>query len=101
MEKNIKRIIMAKKVAQQWLQARAKSEYRFSVYDTGKIKKIINILRSFRDKKIKIKGVPQIPDLGIKVSFDSLELWSSDAENLSLLKDWFEKRGLETSGIFR
>ena len=95
-----KRIVMAKEVARKWLRKRAKVECRFTVYSTGKVRNLPNLLKSFRDAKVTIKDVPKIPDLGIKEKFDAVELWSSDRVSLLKLKDWLEKRGLETSGIW-
>jgi len=58
------------------------------------------LLRSFRDKKATMEGVPLIPDLGVKEHFESIEVWSSDHDALVKLKDWFEKRNLETTGVW-
>ena len=45
-------------------------------------------------------GVPKVADLGIKEGFDYVEMWSQDREGLVALKDWFETRGLETTGMW-
>jgi len=97
-----KRVILAKTVAFRWLQDRVREEYRFQVFRSAscEIKKLPSLLRSFRDGKIKMAGVDPLPDLGIEESFDTISLWSSNREALLQLKDWFEERGMETTGMW-
>jgi hypothetical protein len=47
-----------------------------------------------------MESVPTIPDLGIRENFDSVTLWSANREAMVALKDWFEKRGYETTGVW-
>ena len=92
---------MARRVAAKWLQQTAKAEYRFEVLaKTTDLRYIPNMLRSFRDGKVAVRGVPLIPDLGMQEHGDSLALWSRDRTAILFLKDWFEKRGFETSGVW-
>ena len=101
-----RRIVMSHQVARRWLQKHARAEYRLSIYSgaSNKIKGLPNLLRSFRDQKIRLgsKGnfVTPIPDLGIKDRMDSIQVWSSDHSALITLKNWLEDRGAETSGIW-
>jgi hypothetical protein len=96
-----KRIVMVKRVAQRWIRRAAHAEYRFQVlFGAREIKNLPNLLRSFRDGKVAMEEVPRIPDLGIKEAFDSISVWSRDREALIQLKDWFEKRGFETTGVW-
>ena len=92
---------MAKRVAAKWLQRTSQAEYRFEVLGgASDLRHIPNMLRSFRDGKVAVQGVPLIPDLGIQDHGDSLALWSRDRTAIVALKDWFEKRGYETSGVW-
>ena len=92
---------MAKLVAKRWLKARAKAEFRLKVYAGAKeIRGLPNLLRSFRDGKLKIGSVEPIRDLGIQEEFDHFTIWSSDRGGLVALKEWFETRGCETSGVW-
>lgn len=97
-----RRVVLAKTVAQRWLENRVRPEYRFQVFRSAScdIKKLPSLLRSFRDQKIKIAGVSPLPDLGIQEEFDTISLWSSNREALLQLKNWFEERGLETTGMW-
>jgi hypothetical protein len=101
--KTERRIIMAKTVAKRYLESRLNEEYRLQVYGNFQdIKKLPNLLRSFRDGKLKLAGldVGPIPDLGIQENFDSIEIWSSHRDPLKKLAHWFEKKGMETTGIW-
>ena len=96
------RVVMAKSIASRWVRERLKEEYRFSAYQCGStdIKKLPSLLRSFRDGKIKMAGVDPLPDLGVEEKFDSVTVWSSDKDSLMTLQNWFEVRGVETSGMW-
>jgi len=96
-----RRVVMAKVVASRWLAARAHPEFRLKVYyGAREIKNATGLLRSFRDAKIKIGSVNPIPDLGIREEFDHFVIWSSDRSGLVQLREWFEERGCETTGIW-
>lgn len=96
-----RKVIMAKLVARRWLDKMAQTECRFEVlYGAREIRKLSSLLRSYRDGKVAMEGLKPIPDLGMRESFDSLALWSTDRVALIALKDWFEKRGFETTGIW-
>jgi hypothetical protein len=94
-----KRIVMSKSVARQWLLKSAHAEFRIRVFNPA-AKDYPSVLRSFRDGKLKLAGVTPVPDLGIKEEFGGFYVWSSQLESLKTLQRWFEKRGLETSGIW-
>lgn len=99
--KSEKRVVMARRIARRWLRKAAHSEYRFQVlFGAREIKNLPGLLRSFRDGKIAMEEVPRISDLGVKDSFDSVSVWSSDREGLIKLKNWFERRGFETTGVW-
>lgn len=99
MSKIARRVVMSKEVASRWLLAQAQPEYRFRVFNPQG-KDYPGLLRAFRDGKAKIAGVEMIPDLGIQEDMGSFYLWSSDAEKLRPLKDFLEKRGMETSWVW-
>lgn len=90
---------MTKEVASSWLLKQAHPEYRFRVFNPNP-KDYPNLLRAFRDGKTKIAGVGDIPDLGVKEEFGGFYVWSSDVVALEQLKNFFEKRGMETSWIW-
>jgi len=98
---SIKRVVMAKVVAQQWLESTTRPEFRLQVYyGAREIRGLPALLRSFRDGKLKIGSVEPIQDLGVKEGFDSFTIWSSDREGLKQLQEWFEVRGCETTGVW-
>ena len=95
------RVIMAKAVARRWLESRVHPEYRLKVYyGPREIRGLTALLRSFRDAKLKVGSIDPIPDLGIKEGFDHFVVWSSDRDGLMELRDWLEKRGCETTGVW-
>jgi len=100
-EASERRIVMAKSVAQRWLEARVRPEYRMKVYyGANEIRGLPALVRSFRDGKIKIGSIEPIRDLGVKEEFDHFVIWSSDRDGLIELKDWLETRGCETTGVW-
>lgn len=95
------RIIMSKEVARKWLEFRLQTEYRMQIYiGPREVKKLPNLLRSFRDGKLNLSGVLPLRDLGLEENFDSITVWSSDREAMISLSVWCENRGLETSGVW-
>lgn len=97
-----KRILMAKKVARDWLLSHASPHYRIVAYLTvnDASSKIPSLLYSFRNGKARLASVPPIPDLGIKIGFDSVSVWSSDKEAMLKLDEWFRSKGCETIGVW-
>lgn len=96
-----RRVVMARRVAAKWIARTARAEYRFDVLSgAAALRQIPNTLRSFRDGKVSFASIPQIPDLGIQEHGDILTLWSRDRIAILALKDWFEARGFETTGVW-
>ena len=95
-------VIMAKDIAKQWLRKRVTDEYRLKIYSTQTVdfQPLPGLLKSLREGKVKLGSVTQIKDLGVDVGFDYISIWSSERETLIELKDWLEKRGFETSGVW-
>jgi len=100
-KKQTKEVVMAKRIAARWVARMATPEYRFRVLLGGReIRNLPNLLRSFRDGKVAMKGVSTIRDLGIRENGDSLEVWSRDRDRLMALNRWFESRDFETTGVW-
>lgn len=96
-----KKVVMTKRVATRWLSRVAHSEYRMTVFYGAKgTGNLANFIRCFREGKVAMHGVPSIPALGLADHGDSLELWGTSREAMVHLKDWFEKRGYETTGVW-
>lgn len=96
-----KKVVMAKRVAARWIARKAKAEYRFSVLmGQREIRNLPNLLKSMRDGKLAMEGVPTIPDLGVREDFDKVTMWSNDREAMLRLADWFERRGFDTTGVW-
>ena len=96
-----RRVVMARMVAERWLAAHTRPEYRLKVYyGTREIRNVTALLRSFRDEKLRIGTIEPITDLGIQEEFDHLVVWSSHREGLQQLQAWFEARGCETTGVW-
>jgi hypothetical protein len=100
-DQNERRVVMARRVARKWVRRLAHAEHRFSVlYGVRDHRYVPGLLRSQRDGRVAMESVPTIPDLGIRENFDSVTLWSANREAMVALKDWFEKRGYETTGVW-
>ena len=105
MAENLKKtetqVVMARSVASRWVRRVAKAEYRVRImFGSKDLRNLPNLLRSFRDGKVAIKGLSPIGDLGVREDFDALEVWSGDHDAMSLLSKWAEARGFETSGVW-
>ena len=100
-----KRIVMTRLVAERWLGDLSSPEYRISIYEAGTkapVRNLASLLRSFRDGKAPIRGIPQISDLGVESpeGEGTITIWSSDHSSLILLDKWLADRGYETTGIW-
>jgi hypothetical protein len=96
-----RRIVMARKLALQWLEAHARPEHRLTVFYVGKeARGMPGLLRSFRDAKLRIGTVDPIPDLGVQEDFDSVTVWSTDRDAMVRLATWFEQHGYDTTGVW-
>lgn len=92
---------MARSLARRWLEAHVRPEYRLTIFYARKDgKHIPNLLRSFRDAKLRIGSVDPIPDLGVLEDFDSVTIWSTDRVALVGLATWFEQTGHDTTGVW-
>ncbi len=99
------RVVMAKSVANRWLQGITRSEYRFTIFGfahPSKAKKFASTLRTIRDRQHKQASVslPAISDLGVKDRGDMVEVWSSNVEALRKLAKVAEAMGLNTDFIW-
>lgn len=103
------RVVMAKAVANRWLQGLSRSEYRFNIFGFDhptKAKKFASTLRSIRDRHHKKAStvftayLPAIADLGVKERGDMVEVWSSNVESLRKLAKVAESMGLNTDFIW-
>jgi len=100
-EKVERRVLMAKRIATRWLIRVAKSEYRLSIlYGAKGSQNLANLLRCFRDGKVAMQSVSPLSDLGVLDHGDSVEIWSSNREAVIQIKEWSEKRGYETTGVW-
>ncbi len=100
-EEPVVRVAMAKRIAQAWLEKEALPEHRIVVYSgSDKLGNIPALLKSFRDGRSRIAGVPTIKDLGVKTEPDKLTFKSRDKEALQKLDTWLAAKGCETSGIW-
>jgi len=99
---SIRRVVMAKRLADKWISAHSAPEYRLTIY-RGSAKAATNLpglLRSFRDGKLKIASAVPVPDLGVQPEFDHVVVRSRDYEALSSLDLAVQKLGCETSGVY-
>ena len=61
-----KRVLMARRLAKRWVENNARPEFRLTVYRTASrdLRNLPDLLKSFRDGKVKVAGLDAIPDLG-------------------------------------
>jgi len=95
------KIVMEKRVAARWLSRIAKSEHRLKIFYSARgSQNLANLMRSYRDGKVVLEGVHNTVDIGVKDYGNAVEVWTSDREVLIQIKEWFEKRGYETTGVW-
>ena len=95
------KVVLAKRVAEQWVKDFLKAEFRVDVYyGTGQVKNLVGLLRSVRDGKTAVEGLPLISDLGLREGYDYLSVWSSDHDKMLSLVQWLESKGYETSRLW-
>lgn len=98
------RVTMAKSVAEKWVLATARAEYRVSAFPGphGEIRHLASLLRSWRDGHARIASLKAVADLGIREGSENgfLEYWSSDRDGIRALTAWLESKGYETSGVW-
>jgi hypothetical protein len=96
-----RRIVMARALAKRWLEANVRPEHRLTIFYVGKdVRGLPNLLRSFRDAKVRIGSMDPIPDLGVSEDFDSVTVWSTDRDAVVRLAAWFEFHGYDTTGVW-
>ena len=97
-----RRVVLARGVAQRWLESQARPEYRLKVFYAGHHdgRGFGNLLRMFRDGHLKVGNIEPIKDLGVQDEFDHIILWSGNHKGLKQLAAYFEKRNYETTGIW-
>lgn len=92
--------MMTRQVAAAWVRKHAKAEFRFRVLSgSPKLTRLVGMVKAHRSGKMKIAGL-DITDLGISEGLESVSFWSRDRVALIALKDWFEGRGFETTGVW-
>lgn len=95
------KIIMTKRLAYRWVMKHIRAEHRLIVYYGAKdVNRVPSLLRSFRDGRVFLSGVPPITDLGVSERFDCFEIWSENKEGMIALDKWLSDRGFETSGVW-
>lgn len=98
------RVLYAHDVVRRFIFEQANPEFRFKVFTASdRITKFqIHNLRKFRDGvgREMFAGVDPIADLGTRSFGDSFSVWSRNRGALIQLKNYFEKQGFETSGIW-
>jgi hypothetical protein len=95
------KFVVAKRIAERWLEKHARPEYRMTVYSSNSENlNIPSILRSFRNGKLRLASVPETRELGMEVGFDRISVWSPSKETMLGLDKWFRDRGCETTGVW-
>lgn len=94
-----KRIIIAKEMAESWIRDRSSIEFRVRVYGSL-VGNLPNLLRLFRDGRVKLGSVPRIQDLGVEEHEEYVELWSGEEKKLAHLCKWLNSKGLEDTGVW-
>lgn len=95
-----RRVVLARTVASRYLSDVSQPEYRLTILlGSDDRRNAPGILVGLRDGRLKLGGITAPPDMGVREEFDSVVLWSSDADALGKIAGWFESRGFETSGV--
>ncbi len=97
---SVKRVLMAKRVACNWIQKHATEEYRVRVYPSLETRtNLPSWLRSFREGRSKLGSVKPF-DFAVEENPDHLTVRSRDYESMKTLIAKIEEMGFETTGIW-
>jgi len=97
----MKKTLIAKRIATAWLKRITQTEYRMDIfYDPSTTKNLPRMLRSHRDGNSRMAGLQPLPGLGMIEKFNAVTVWSTSRKGMIALKNWCEKRGLDTTGIW-
>ncbi len=93
---------MARRLAKRWVEENATPEFRLKAYKSAsrELRNLPGLLKSFRNGKLKINGIDPIVDLGVKMGFDHVIVWSKNREGLIELDKWLQRSGCETTGVW-
>jgi hypothetical protein len=96
-----KRTLMAKSIAEQYLEKLSQTEHRVRIFygAGGDQRSIPSLLRSFRDGRIRMSGVSPTSHIGLSEEMDGLVVWSSDEEFIRTFCAWCDARGIEHTGV--
>ena len=99
---SVRRVAMAKRLAEKWLSSHAQPEYRLTAYRgaSRESRNLPGLLRAFRDGRVRIGSAEPVRDLGIRAAFDHVTIWSKDKERLEGLDAALQRMGCETTGVF-
>lgn len=97
---SFRRIIMARKVAESWINKRIKEEYRIKIFENGF--DMFGFLKSVKSGNVKFSsvGFDEINDLNFVQGFDFVEVWSSDGNGIKKFSNWLTKNGFDHTGIW-
>ena len=99
-DRRVKRVVMAKRVAERWVESHSETQYRMAIHlPSDSNLNFPLILRAFRNSKVRLASVPPISDLGMDVGFDNIVVWSKNRMALLALESWLQARGCETIGV--
>ena len=98
--KSTKRILMAKKVASEWLSKRAAEEYRLRIYPSFDSRtNLPSWLRGFREGRSRLGSVTPF-DFAVETHVDSVVIRTRDYDSLKNLNSYLEGIGYETTGVW-
>lgn len=97
---SVKRVLMAKRIASNWISKHATEEYRVRVYPSLDSRtNLPSWLRSFREGRSKFGSVVPF-DFAVEENSDHLTLRSRDYAAMKSLVARIEEMGFETTGIW-
>lgn len=98
--KSTKRIVMAKKVAAEWLSKRATEEYRLRIYPSFDSRtNLPSWLRGFREGRSRLGSLLPF-DFAVDSQVDSVVIRTRDYQSLKNLNSYLESIGYETTGVW-
>jgi hypothetical protein len=95
-----RRVVMARSVAERWLEDVSHPEYRLTVYLPGNdARNVPALMQGLKEGRIRVAGLTTPKDFGVAEAFDAITMWSSDGEAIKKLAKWFDDRDYETTGV--
>jgi len=98
----IRRVVLAKRVAQTWIMSRLRGEHRLRLFSDVRHPYLLSTIRGFNEGRLKLGGslASEAGTLEVIPEFDAILIRSSSLEPIERIVEWADSEGIEHSGAF-